>query len=220
MYGIKWLKSVDVDTYSKKDPKTGEDKTSIGVDMVFAFNSPNAKVIAWDTLETRKSIRGLRWDVSIYYQMVQNSKKIIEVWDGVRKYEIVLEVSLDENRMVKLSKVTCNYDDEVFKYDERIKEISEIIYRAKSLISLNKWFLSGKDLLGKKSGYSLSKEEKQEIRNDIEKTNFLLKSEKWEELKIHLDNLEQAAFLIFLQINQPPQSENESEIISNFKRKN
>ena len=48
--------------------------------------------------------------------------------------------------MVKSSKVTCNYDDEVFKYDARIKEISEIAYHAKSLISLNKWFLSGKDL--------------------------------------------------------------------------
>ena len=42
--------------------------------------------------------------------------------------------------MVKSSKVTCNYEDEVFKYDARIKEISEIAYHAKSLISLNKWF--------------------------------------------------------------------------------
>ena len=55
--------------------------------------------------------------------------------------------------MVKSSKVTCNYDDEVFKYDARIKEISEIAYHAKSLISLNKWFLFinllGRNLLKK-----------------------------------------------------------------------
>lgn len=57
--------------------------------------------------------------------------------------------------MVKSSKMTCNYDDEVFKYDARIKEISEIAYHAKSLISLNKWFLSGKDLHGNKYDFYL-----------------------------------------------------------------
>ena len=57
--------------------------------------------------------------------------------------------------MVKSSKVTCDYDDEVFKYDARIKEISEIAYHAKSLISLNKLFLSGKDLHGNKYDFYL-----------------------------------------------------------------
>ena len=102
------------------------------------------------------------------------------------------------NRMVKEA-------EENKEKDAKIKEQTEIKYRAESLISTLERSLTDE------KAKSLPEEQKQTAQKQIDELKDLLKNEKWDELKTRLDAFEQMASQFANQTNQQHNPNNESE---------
>ena len=111
------------------------------------------------------------------------------------------------NRMVKEA-------EENKKKDAKIKEQTEIRYRAESLISTLERSLADE------KAKSLPEEQKQTAQKQIDELKDLLKNEKWDELKTRLDAFEQMASQFANQANQQQNPNNESENKSDSEKKN
>ncbi|MBQ6954741.1 MAG: molecular chaperone DnaK [Mycoplasma sp.] len=111
------------------------------------------------------------------------------------------------NRMVKEA-------EENKEKDAKIKEQTEIRYRAESLISTLERSLADE------KAKSLPEEQKQTAQKQIDELKDLLKNEKWDELKTRLDAFEQMASQFANQANQQQNPNNESENKSDSEKKN
>lgn len=111
------------------------------------------------------------------------------------------------NRMVKEA-------EENKEKDAKIKEQTEIRYRAESLISTLERSLADE------KAKSLPEEQKQTAQKQIDELKDLLKNEKWDELKTRLDTFEQMASQFANQTNQQQNPNNESENKSDSEKKN
>ena len=111
------------------------------------------------------------------------------------------------NRMVKEA-------EENKEKDAKIKEQTEIKYRAESLISTLERSLADE------KAKSLPEEQKQTAQKQIDELKDLLKNEKWDELKTRLDAFEQMASQFANQANQQQNPNNESENKSDSEKKN
>ena len=111
------------------------------------------------------------------------------------------------NRMVKEA-------EENKEKDAKIKEQTEIRYRAESLISMLERSLADE------KAKSLPEEQKQTAQKQIDELKDLLKNEKWDELKTRLDAFEQMASQFANQANQQQNPNNESENKSDSEKKN
>ena len=111
------------------------------------------------------------------------------------------------NRMVKEA-------EENKEKDAKIKEQTEIKYRAESLISTLERSLTDE------KAKSLPEEQKQTAQKQIDELKDLLKNEKWDELKTRLDAFEQMASQFANQANQQQNPNNESENKSDSEKKN
>ena len=111
------------------------------------------------------------------------------------------------NRMVKEA-------EENKEKDAKIKEQTEIKYRAESLISTLERSLADE------KAKSLPEEQKQTAQKQIDELKDLLKNEKWDELKTRLDAFEQMASQFANQANQQHNPNNESENKSDSEKKN
>ena len=111
------------------------------------------------------------------------------------------------NRMVKEA-------EENKEKDAKIKEQTEIKYRAESLI------LTLERSLADEKAKSLPEEQKQTAQKQIDELKDLLKNEKWDELKTRLDAFEQMASQFANQANQQQNPNNESENKSDSEKKN
>ena len=111
------------------------------------------------------------------------------------------------NRMVKEA-------EENKEKDAKIKEQTEIRYRAESLISTLERSLADE------KAKSLPEEQKQTAQKQIDELKDLLKNEKWDELKTRLDAFEQIASQFANQANQQQNPNNESENKSDSEKKN
>ena len=111
------------------------------------------------------------------------------------------------NRMVKEA-------EENKEKDAKIKEQTEIRYRAESLISTLERSLADE------KAKSLPEEQKQTAQKQIDELKDLLKNEKWDELKTRLDAFEQMASQFANQANQKQNHNNESENKSDSEKKN
>ena len=111
------------------------------------------------------------------------------------------------NRMVKEA-------EENKEKDAKIKEQTEIRYRAESLISTLERSLTDE------KAKSLPEEQKQTAQKQIDELKDLLKNEKWDELKTRLDAFEQMASQFANQANQQQNPNNESENKSDSEKKN
>ena len=96
------------------------------------------------------------------------------------------------NRMVKEA-------EENKEKDEKIKQQTEIKYRAETLIN------SLENSLKDEKAKSLSEEQKKQAQQQIDELKKLLQEQKWDELKARLDAFEQAAQAFSQQAgNEPP----------------
>ena len=111
------------------------------------------------------------------------------------------------NRMVKEA-------EENKEKDAKIKEQTEIRYRAESLISTLERSLADE------KAKALPEEQKQTAQKQIDELKDLLKNEKWDELKTRLDVFEQMASQFANQANQQQNPNNESENKSDSEKKN
>ena len=111
------------------------------------------------------------------------------------------------NRMVKEAEANK-------EKDAKIKEQTEIRYRAESLISTLERSLADE------KAKSLPEEQKQTAQKQIDELKDLLKNEKWDELKTRLDAFEQMASQFANQANQQQNPNNESENKSDSEKKN
>ena len=111
------------------------------------------------------------------------------------------------NRMVKEA-------EENKEKDAKIKEQTEIRYRAESLISTLERSLADE------KAKTLPEEQKQTAQKQIDELKDLLKNEKWDELKTRLDAFEQMASQFANQANQQQNPNNESENKSDSEKKN
>ncbi len=111
------------------------------------------------------------------------------------------------NRMVKEA-------EENKEKDAKIKEQTEIRYRAESLISTLERSLADE------KAKSLPEEQKQTAQKQIDELKDLLKNEKWDELKTRLDAFEQMASQFANQANHQQNPNNESENKSDSEKKN
>lgn len=111
------------------------------------------------------------------------------------------------NRMVKEA-------EENKEKDAKIKEQTEIKYRAESLISTLERSLADE------KAKSLPEEQKQTAQKQIDELKDLLKNGKWDELKTRLDAFEQMASQFANQANQQQNPNNESENKSDSEKKN
>ena len=111
------------------------------------------------------------------------------------------------NRMVKEAEANK-------EKDAKIKEQTEIRYRAESLISTLERSLADE------KAKSLPEEQKQTAQKQIDELKDLLKNEKWDEHKTRLDAFEQMASQFANQANQQHNPNNESENKSDSEKKN
>lgn len=111
------------------------------------------------------------------------------------------------NRMVKEA-------EENKEKDAKIKEQTEIRYRAESLISTLERSLADE------KAKSLPEEQKQTAQKQIDELKDLLKNEKWDELKTRLDAFEQMASQFANQASRQQNPNNESENKSDSEKKN
>ena len=102
------------------------------------------------------------------------------------------------NRMVKEA-------EENKEKDEKIKQQTEIKYRAETLIN------SLENSLKDEKAKSLPEEQKKQAQQQIDELKKLLQEQKWDELKARLDAFEQAAQAFSQQAgNEPPKKEDHS----------
>lgn len=110
------------------------------------------------------------------------------------------------NRMVKEA-------EENKEKDAKIKEQTEIKYRAESLIT------TFEKSLNDEKAKNLLEEQKKAAQKQIDELKDLLKNEKWDELKKRLDTFEQVASQFANQQNNNSQSKNSSDDKSDQKTK-
>ncbi len=110
------------------------------------------------------------------------------------------------NRMVKEA-------EENKEKDAKIKEQTEIKYRAESLIT------TFEKSLNDEKAKNLPEEQKKAAQKQIDELKDLLKNEKWDELKKRLDTFEQVASQFANQQNNNSQSKNSSDDKSDQKTK-